>query len=475
MPFNVSYILIAILFFFLIFLDISKKINLTNKLFMGLLLIIAPHIVLVADFISRMQSIISTSCLAIICILFVIYIWIKVNVLPHNKKLIDDFRIRVLLGGRRLILYSLYASIAQIPFYILLQRFLKATIHSHIFVLDIIVTVIFIGSLYLNGIIRILFTSRQLNIIKKAIILFNMWIPVVNLFFIVYLGSITKSEYKREYYRILNRDVRVDSAVCQTRYPLFMVHGAGFKDLRYFNYWGRIPGELKRHGATIYYGNQEAWATIEDNAEFLKERVLEIIQNTGCEKVNIIAHSKGGLDARYMISMLGMSNYVASLTTFATPHRGSKLIDIIYKLPKPIFNMIGKGLNRYFRLLGDKKPDIFTATEQLSNNFCEKFNKQVKNAEGVYYQSYATVMNNIFSDYILTIPYLMLRLTEGKNDGLVSIESSKWGEFKGVLSTKHSRGISHGDIIDLRRNDYEGFDAREKYVEIVSELKNMGL
>jgi len=302
-----------------------------------------------------------------------------------------------------------------------------------------------------------------------------MWIPVVNLFFIVYLGSITKSEYKREYYRILNRDVRVDSAVCQTRYPLFMVHGAGFKDLRYFNYWGRIPGELKRHGATIYYGNQEAWATIEDNAEFLKERVLEIIQNTGCEKVNIIAHSKGGLDARYMISMLGMSNYVASLTTFATPHRGSKLIDIIYKLPKPIFNMIGKGLNRYFRLLGDKKPDIFTATEQLSNNFCEKFNKQVKNAEGVYYQSYATVMNNIFSDYILTIPYLMLRLTEGKNDGLVSIESSKWGEFKGVLSTKHSRGISHGDIIDLRRNDYEGFDAREKYVEIVSELKNMGL
>ncbi len=474
MPFNAVYILITILFFFFIFLDIMRKINLTSKLFMSLLLIISPHIVLVVDFISNAQSRISTKYLTFMCILFVIYIWIKVNVSPHPKKQIDNFRIQVLLGGRRLILYSLYASIVQIPIYVLLERFLKLRIPSHVFVLDIIVTVIFIGCLYLNGILRILITSRQLNVIKKAIILFNMWIPVVNLFFIIYLGSITKAEYKREYYRILNRDVRVDTSICQTRYPLFMVHGAGFKDLRYFNYWGRIPGELKRHGATVYYGNQEAWATIEDNAEFLKERVLEIIQNTGCEKVNIIAHSKGGLDARYMISMLGMSRYVASLTTFATPHKGSKLIDIIYKLPKPLFNLMGNALNRYFRLLGDKKPDIFTATHQLSNCYCEKFNEQVTNAEGVYYQSYTTIMNNIFSDYILTIPYLMLRLTEGKNDGLVSIESSKWGEFKGVLSTKHSRGISHGDIIDLRRNDYEGFDAREKYVEIVSELKNMG-
>jgi triacylglycerol lipase len=253
-----------------------------------------------------------------------------------------------------------------------------------------------------------------------------------------------------------------------------MLHGVGFRDLKFLNYWGRIPSELKRHGAVIYYGNQEGWATIEDNAEFLKQKVLEIVETTGCEKVNIIAHSRGGLEARYMVGMKGMSDHVASLTTIATPHRGSKIIDIIYKLPEPIFNMIGKGLNKYARLIGDKKPDIFTSTLQLSSSYCEGFNKKVQNSEVVYYQSYASVMNNVFSDYILAIPYLMLRLVEGKNDGLVSIESSKWGEFKGVLSTNHSRGISHGDTIDLRRNDYDGFDAREKYIEIVSELKNMG-
>lgn len=308
----------------------------------------------------------------------------------------------------------------------------------------------------------------------KTVILLNMWIPLVNIFFIIYLGGVTKSEYKREYYRLINRDEKIDSSICKTKYPLFMVHGAGFKDFRYLNYWGRIPGELKRQGATIFYGNQEAWATIEDNGEFLKERILEIIKTTGCKKVNIIAHSKGGLDSRYMISKLGMEEYVASLTTISTPHHGSKLIDILHKIPKPIFAVIGKTINRYFSLLGDKRADVFTASRQLSKGYSTYFNSEVTDCKGVYYQSYATVMNNPFSDYILTIPYTLIRLTEGKNDGLVSVESSKWGDFKGVLSTRYTRGISHGDIIDLRRNDYEGFDAREKFVEIVSQLKDMG-
>src|SRR5262249_5187529 len=38
--------------------------------------------------------------------------------------------------------------------------------------------------------------------------------------------------------------------------------------------------------------------------------------------VHVFAHSMGGLDARYMISRLGMAKRVLSLTTIATPHRG---------------------------------------------------------------------------------------------------------------------------------------------------------
>ena len=32
---------------------------------------------------------------------------------------------------------------------------------------------------------------------------------------------------------------------CATRYPLVLIHGAGFRDLKWPVYWGRIPRELK--------------------------------------------------------------------------------------------------------------------------------------------------------------------------------------------------------------------------------------
>ena len=94
-----------------------------------------------------------------------------------------------------------------------------------------------------------------------------------------------------------------------------MVHGVFFRDFKYFNYWGRVPKELERNGAVIFYGNHQSAASVKDSAQELATRILEITGETGCGKVNIIAHSKGGLDSRYAISLLGMEPYVATLTT----------------------------------------------------------------------------------------------------------------------------------------------------------------
>ena len=94
---------------------------------------------------------------------------------------------------------------------------------------------------------------------------------------------------------------------CKTRYPILLLHGAGFRDLKRPFYWGRIPDALEAHGAALYYGRQDCWASVGDNAQFLKGRLLKILEETGAEKVNIIAHSKGGLDARCAITTLGMS------------------------------------------------------------------------------------------------------------------------------------------------------------------------
>ena len=88
---------------------------------------------------------------------------------------------------------------------------------------------------------------------------------------------------------------------CKTKYPILMVHGMGFRDRKYLNYWGRIPKILKENGADIYYGHQDSNGSIETNAYVLKDTVVDILTGTGADKVNIIAHSKVGLDARYMV------------------------------------------------------------------------------------------------------------------------------------------------------------------------------
>lgn len=463
-----------------IILDILKKIHLTKKKPMFLLVFLIPHTFLFIQlvmFISvkyYLSDGIKNILLTEIIILF-IYLWMKFNIRPYSTKEINTFRLRILLGGRRLLLFSLYASFVHVLLYYILwhQKFI-VLLPTFILTADIILTSICLITLYINGLIRVLITSRRLSVFKRTFVILFFYIPIINLFIIFYLSHKVQTEYDHESYKINLNKIRVDSSICKTNYPLVMLHGVGFRDLKYLNYWGRIPKELIRNGATVYYGHQEAWGTIEDNAEYVKEKILQIVHTTGCKKVNIIAHSKGGLDARYMISQLNMADYVASLTMISTPHHGSELMDFIYYFPNGFITFIGKQIDRYFRLIGDKNPNFSVVSKQFLTRSTKAFNQKVLDKDGVYYQSYASVMRYFFSDYILTLPYIIMKIMSGESDGLVTIESSKWGEFKGVLRSSHRRGISHGDIIDLRRDDYRGFDIREHYVKIVEDLKNKG-
>ena len=80
---------------------------------------------------------------------------------------------------------------------------------------------------------------------------------------------------------------------CQTKYPLVLIHGAGFRDLKWPVYWGRIPAALEVRGAVIRYGLQDCWASTETNAAEIIRRIDQVLAETGAEKVNLIAHSKG--------------------------------------------------------------------------------------------------------------------------------------------------------------------------------------
>ena len=56
----------------------------------------------------------------------------------------------------------------------------------------------------------------------------------------------------------------------------------------------------------------------------------------------------------------------------------------------------------------------------------------------------------------------------------MTVDSAVWGNFRETFISSGKRGISHGDMIDLKREDYRGFDVLEAYVKIASQLKEMG-
>src|SRR5204862_5513379 len=56
--------------------------------------------------------------------------------------------------------------------------------------------------------------------------------------------------------------------------------------------------------------------------------LLEFIRSISAPRVNVIAHSMGGLDARYAIARLGAADKIASLVTIGTPHHGTPLAEL---------------------------------------------------------------------------------------------------------------------------------------------------
>jgi triacylglycerol lipase len=63
---------------------------------------------------------------------------------------------------------------------------------------------------------------------------------------------------------------------------------------------------------------------------------------------------------------------------------------------------------------------------------------------------------------------------DGPNDGLVATTSFAWGERFTLLEPSGRRGISHGDMVDMNRENFRGFDVREFYVQLVSDLRERG-
>ncbi|MCI2057898.1 MAG: triacylglycerol lipase [Oscillibacter sp.] len=336
--------------------------------------------------------------------------------------------------------------------------------------------VILEATIFWNGMIRVYITSVQLGIRHRVLAALCGFIPIINLWYLRKIIRITADEAEFETEKWELDDQRAESEVCKTRYPIVLVHGVFFRDFRYVNYWGRIPKELRRNGAELYYGCQQSAASVEDAGKELAERIRAITGETGCEKVNMIAHSKGGLDARAAISHQGCGPLVATLTTINTPHRGCIFAEyLLNRLPDAARQKMAAAYNAALKRLGDTAPDFLAAVTDLTESRCLRRNELTPDAPGVVYESVSSFCARARSGkFPLNVTYPVVRHFDGKNDGLVAVDSARWGSRFTLLTPAGRRGISHGDVIDLNRENIPGFDVREFYVNLVADLKRRG-
>ena len=200
------------------------------------------------------------------------------------------------------------------------------------------------------------------------------------------------------------------------------------------HYWRGITDAMRANGIEVIIASVPASGSIEERAAKLGQ---DIAAKANGKNVNIIAHSMGGLDARYMISRLQPNNVeVLSLTTVATPHRGSAFADYC-------FQEIGPSYIPHFYKLFDKLGISTGAFKQLTTKYmAEEFNPKTPDVKGVRYFSYgASFHPTIWSAF--RQPHKIVQRMEGVNDGLVSVESAKWGTYKGTLVN-----VSHLDLIN---------------------------
>lgn len=218
-------------------------------------------------------------------------------------------------------------------------------------------------------------------------------------------------------------------------------------------------------------------------------------------KINIICHSQGCPDSRYMIAAVTnrlsgkpMYKHVASWTSIAGANKGTRLADLALGLvddsdepeclgPDFIESMLeANGVKNngqwvpggYDSIVGLSRKYMTQTMDISCNPLCEvcppSFNRAYPNFPSIYYQSYSCRIHWPHACYEATrLTWLLMLVLEGQNDGWMSLDSQRFltsgsrpgdpktyvhdrGEIKGettVFWVNHP-GISHMGISNSR-------------------------
>ncbi|KAI9311988.1 hypothetical protein BX666DRAFT_1867025 [Dichotomocladium elegans] len=151
----------------------------------------------------------------------------------------------------------------------------------------------------------------------------------------------------------------------------------------------------------------------------------------------------GGLDCRLLLSHIRNRAYhVQSLTTISTPHRGSPVMDWFR-------DHVGVGVTycQSSPQAHGRQPRFFDsilrmvdtpAYANLTTDYCRNhFNPNTPDDPTVAYYSYGADGTMIPPWTFLGRTWQVVHAKEGTNDGIVSVESARWGRYIKTLDASH--------------------------------------
>ena len=166
---------------------------------------------------------------------------------------------------------------------------------------------------------------------------------------------------------------------------------------------GQALGESLR-GYNVLSFTQSPYGTVEEESERLRELTY------GLDNFALVAHSRGGIVARYAIQRFGIRP--RCLVCLSTPHRGSSIAEFVLRR------------KRFLRWIS---PGLFPALEELKRGsiLLDWLNGNPEKEASVPHFDIAGFKPFGFLRYMRPFLPPMEEIQEGKGDGLVSVFSAR--------------------------------------------------
>jgi triacylglycerol lipase len=166
----------------------------------------------------------------------------------------------------------------------------------------------------------------------------------------------------------------------KTKHPIVLAHGFLGADsyLGIIDYWYGIESYIEAKGGTVYVTEVSPANSSAARGEALIVQLDQIraIRGEPNQKFNLIGHSQGGLDVRYVAGV--RPDLVASLTTVGSPHTG---VDFIEQFGggadglAGLTSFLGGAVELLWGLLGNDNPvDMQAALETFTPSAIAGFN-----------------------------------------------------------------------------------------------------